>query len=242
MAQPAFMSNMFGAQPTHGGPSGFKPKRKRAGSPEFDNEEQTSKHHRGVSYDSDALNAYGPTPDLIPDNSASASASDLMDHDMDFDMDMDMGGIHEEPVIATDSYSYAEGGSGGFGFGPGADEDEMDSDDDKAYPSMYPSFTAHSNPHHFSNNGGSSACAPYPLSAQPYSTTLRAPGQPGLMQPSQGFALPEDASAIERARNAHGPHCTSIPKLRMSDYPDASGHRSLWSVCQDCGACERAQV
>jgi hypothetical protein len=115
---------------------------------------------------------------------------------------------------------------------------------------VYPHDATHPNPHHFTN------VAPYTSYAQPAATSPTTPWnatgpngyglgftapQPsaGLMQPTQGVALGPDASAVDRARNAHGPHCTSIPQLRMSDYPDANGVRSLWSMCPDCGALER---
>lgn len=167
---------------------------------------------------------------MIPDMTTSTTASEsdqMMDHDMDFDMDETV----ETPFSnGNDSqYCYAEGGSGGFGFGPGAEEDDMDSDEGSpkqgyAQLGVYPQVT------------------PYPPYSNFGQTASYGNGaaNTGLMQPSNGMALGPDASAVDRARNAHGPHCTSIPKLRMSDYPDAvTGQRSLWSVCQDCGACER---
>ncbi|GMK58023.1 hypothetical protein CspeluHIS016_0500550 [Cutaneotrichosporon spelunceum] len=159
-------------------------------------------------------------PDLVTDASTSASASDVMDHDMDFEMD------DAELSRQPPQYSYAEGGSAGFMFGPGADEDEMSDDSDfKGYPTLdiYP---------------------PVPQtawSAQSYATNLAPPTSAlGLMQPAPSAPLGDDATAVDFARSQHGPHCTSIPKLKMSDYPDASGGRSLWAVCPDCGQMQRA--
>jgi len=181
--------------------------------------------------------------DLMPDMTTSATASEsdnMMDHDMDFDMDETL----QTPAYAAPEtqYCYAESGSGGFGFGPGAEEDEMESDDGSpktgyAELGMYPTGVAHPNPHHFTTTlppyGNQSA----PASANPWNASGTATG---LIQPSSGMALGPDASAVDRARNAHGPHCKSIPQLRMSDYPDANGARSMWSLCPDCGTCERA--
>jgi hypothetical protein len=44
---------------------------------------------------------------------------------------------------------------------------------------MYPSYTAHPNPHHFSNQP-TTVRPKSPLSAQPFSTSLRAPGFDGM--------------------------------------------------------------
>lgn len=105
----------------------------------------------------------------------------------------------------------------------------------------YPSFTPHTNPHHFSNLTSSGTIRPKsPLSAQAFSTSLRAPRAPGLLQPTVAAPLGADATDVERARAQHGPQCRSIPKLVMSQYPDESGKRSLWSQCVDCGATERS--
>jgi hypothetical protein len=167
--------------------------------------------------------------------STTASESDAgMDHDMDFDMDDALETPYGAPAM---QYCYAESGSGGFGFGPGAEEDEMDSDegslkDGYAQLGVFPAAGSHPNPHHFSN------IPPYTSFAA--QSTPITPVTPGLIQPASGMAMGPDANAIERARNVHGPHCTSIPQLRMSDYPDSAGSRSLWSVCPDCGTCERA--
>lgn len=172
--------------------------------------------------------------------STTASESDqMMDHDMDFDMDETL----ETPYAAPETnYSYAEGGSGGFGFGPGAEEDDMDSDDSPksgyAQLGVYPSTTTHPNPHHFSNSPPFTSFQQN--SGWNTNPSSAAGAAPGLIQPASAGPLPWGANAVERARNAHGPQCTSIPKLHMSDYPDSTGSRSLWSICQDCGACERA--
>lgn len=161
-------------------------------------------------------------------------------------------------------YAFGASGSGGFGFGPGAMEDEDDegsetsgkgksfhdylrclkADEVANYPFQpYPSLTPHTNPHHFSNLSGvnPSLLRPKsPLSAQAFSTTLRAPRTPGLLQPATAGPLAPGASDIERARAQHGPQCRSIPKLVLSQYPDpGTGERSLWSQCGDCGAVER---
>lgn len=182
-------------------------------------------------------------PELVADASTSASASDVMDHDMDFEMD------DADPAPRHAQYSYSASGTGGFMFGPGADEDEMsdDSEGSKGYPHLdiYPSLQNHPNPHHFSNNTTSTyfdtPVAPQSAwSAQPFASNLAPPVSPGLIQPTVSAPLGDDATPVERARGQHGPQCTSIPKLRMSDYADASGERSLWAMCPDCGAMERA--
>jgi hypothetical protein len=167
-------------------------------------------------------------PDLVADASTSASTSDVMDHDMDFEMD------DAEPTRQPPQYSYAEGGSGGFMFGPGADEMSDDSDG-KGYPNLdiYPS-------QHSSTFYAAPVSPQTAWSAQSFATNLAPPVSPGLMQPTASAPLGQDATPVELARSQHGPHCTSIPKLKMSDYPDPSGGRSLWAVCPDCGAMERA--
>ncbi|WVQ67771.1 uncharacterized protein L199_005976 [Kwoniella botswanensis] len=245
--------------------SSFKVKRKRM-SWGMD-EEEASKHMRVRS--PTMQNSY-QLPELMTDHSNSASDDDqMMDTDMDMDNDNDchmaMGhsGInahsHQEQSHAnsTDHYVYSSGGSGGFLFGPGAEEDELEYEmemmDDMGASQMkaYPSLTPHPNPHHFSNASLSSHHQHLPsntnfrptspLAAQAFSQSLPAPRN-GLLQPSYNGPLPTNASEIEKARNIHGPHCKSIPKLVMSEYPDAAtGRRSMWSVCGDCGACEMAQ-
>ncbi|EDR09145.1 uncharacterized protein LACBIDRAFT_326529 [Laccaria bicolor S238N-H82] len=45
----------------------------------------------------------------------------------------------------------------------------------------------------------------------------------GLMQPSPSFTH-------------HGTNCTQIPKLRMACASGPNGHRSMWSLCEQCGA------
>lgn len=117
------------------------------------------------------------------------------------------------------------------------------------YPyQIYPSLTPHPNPHHFSNLSQTSSLRPKsPLSAQTYSTSLRAPSSPhlgssrGLLQPTMSAPLAHNATDVERARAVHGPQCKSIPKLTLSQYPDpVTGKRSMWSQCGDCGAIERS--
>ncbi|WWC70341.1 uncharacterized protein I206_104291 [Kwoniella pini CBS 10737] len=239
--------------------SSFKVKRKRM-SWGMDDEE-ASKHMRVRS--PTFQNSY-QLPDLMTDHSNSASDDDqMMDTDMDMDNDCNMAMGHsglnahqEDHKNTTDHYVYSSGGSGGFLFGPGAEEDEFDEMEmmDNMGSSQfkgYPSLTPHPNPHHFSNASLSSH-AQYsatngnfrptsPLAAQAFSQSLPAPGR-GLMQPAYNGPLPTNASEVEKARNSHGPHCKSIPKLIMSEYPDATtGRRSMWSVCGDCGACEMTQ-
>lgn len=214
------------------------PKRKRGFSPEPEHDDdmvEMAKHIRTLP-----PSVAGPggfafpinMPDLVPDmsTSASASESDAMDYDME-----------EVTEPSSANYSYSEGGSGGFFFGPGAEEDEMtDEESDKGYPNLdiYPRvdyFGAGSSTAASTSN--SVPVTPIsPWSAQPYATNLPAPG---VIQPTVAV-VSEDATPTERARATHGPQCTSIPKLRMSDYPDASGERSLWAMCPDCGAMERA--
>lgn len=169
-------------------------------------------------------------PDLISDMSTSASASESSG--MDFEMD--------EPTEPTEAnYSYSAGGTGGFFFGPGAEEDEMsDEEVEKEYPEyQYQNPTTDYFTVPSTTNNSVPVTPISPWSAQPYATNLPAPA--GIMQPAV-TVLAEDATPTERARATHGSQCTSIPKLRMSDYPDASGERSLWAMCPDCGAMERA--
>lgn len=172
-------------------------------------------------------------------------------HSMGMGMDQDMmeDGYDDAPGQEGRmgmGYNFDDRGSGGFGFGPGCEEDEEEM---VSHPTaLYPSFTPHTNPNHFSNqpHGGSHYNrATSPFAAQSFSTTLRAPSPrgtaAGLMQPAAGAPLPHNASEVEKARSQHGPHCKGIPKLRLSDYPDpATGERSMWSMCQDCGAIERS--
>lgn len=166
-------------------------------------------------------------------------------------------------------YAFGSSGSGGFGFGPGAMEDDDDDCSEGSgkgespfsclhpklaliylatYPcAIYPSLAPHTNPHHFSNltnNNPNSLRPKSPLSAQPFSTTLRAPPRtPGLLQPTIAAPLGANATDVDRARAQHGPQCKSIPKLVMSPYPDVvTGKRSLWSQCGDCGAVELSSL
>ncbi|KAK8864302.1 hypothetical protein IAR55_001549 [Kwoniella newhampshirensis] len=194
-----------------------------------------------------------------------------MDLDMDMDGAMDMPGSSSpvgprSPVERCGgSYMYESSGTGGFGFGPGAEEDEMEMMDDMGagqMKSLYPSLTPHPNPNHFSNKGYQSTLTAHPhshttnpnfsaasgrptspLAAQPFSTSLAAPGQArGIFQPSHSAPLPPNATEVDKARAQHGPWCKSIPRLVLSEYPDAvTGQRSMWSICGDCGACERAE-
>ncbi|CAK9783759.1 hypothetical protein CC85DRAFT_306027 [Cutaneotrichosporon oleaginosum] len=217
-----------------------KPKRKRTFDDEPDQDEvmglDATKHLRTLPPSVEGPGGFAfpiNMPDLVADASTSASASDVMDHDMDFEMD------DAETTRQPPQYSYAEGGSGGFMFGPGADEDEMSDDDSKGYPNLdiYPATAMDDNPSAFYPANVSPQTA---WSAQSFATNLAPPVSPGLMQPSPSAPLGEDATPVELARSQHGPQCTSIPKLKMSDYPDPSGGRSLWAVCPDCGAMERA--
>ncbi|BEJ17775.1 hypothetical protein CspHIS471_0700430 [Cutaneotrichosporon sp. HIS471] len=204
-----------------------KPKRKRSFDDEPDHEEvmglDATKHVRTLPPSVEGPGGFAfpiNMPDLVADASTSASASDVMDHDMDFEMD------GAELTRQPPQYSYSEGGSAGFMFGPGADEDEMSDDSDyKGYPNLdiYPSVPQTA------------------WSAQSYATNLGPPTSMGLMQPAPSAPLGDDATAVDLARSQHGPHCTSIPKLKMSDYPDASGGRSLWAVCTDCGQMQRQE-
>jgi hypothetical protein len=214
-----------------------KPKRKRSFEDEPDEEQimglDATKHIRTLPPSVEGPGGFAfpiNMPDLVADASTSASTSDVMDHDMDFEMD------DAEPTRQPPQYSYAEGGSGGFMFGPGADEDEMSDDSDgKGYPNLdiYPS-------QHSSTFYAAPVSPQTAWSAQSFATNLAPPVSPGLMQPTASAPLGQDATPVELARSQHGPHCISIPKLKMSDYPDPSGGRSLWAVCPDCGAMERA--
>lgn len=91
-----------------------------------------------------------------------------------------------------------------------------------------------------------------PLAVQPFTTTLRPiEHKVGLLQPAtpmegdgRGFESPglekEGLRAVQEARNVHGAHCSTIPKLVLSEHPDPkTGERSMWSMCQSCGSCER---
>lgn len=120
------------------------------------------------------------------------------------------------------------------------------------YPTLalYPSLTPHPNPNHITNQPRSSthhsnplARSTSPLSVQAFSSGLRGPSQAtrGVFQPTISGPLGADATDVERARAVHGPQCKSIPKLMLSQYADpATGEKSLWTVCGDCGSCERA--
>lgn len=235
----------FGYQTAMPSGSSFKPKRKRM-SWGAEEEENGAKHMRMRS---PTFNHAGyPLPELVADHSNNASDDDqVMDMDQDMpDSSSAIGPPSPAEGYAQDSYSYGAGGSGGFGFGPGAEEDEFEMDmmDDMGTIQMrnYPSLTPHPNPHHFSNPGNDTNLrGTSPLAAQPFSTTLPAPPARGIFQPTVSGPLTPGASDIEKARSQHGPWCQSIPKLIMSEYPDASGRRSMWTVCSDCGACEKTQ-
>ncbi|WWC89428.1 uncharacterized protein L201_004352 [Kwoniella dendrophila CBS 6074] len=193
-----------------------------------------------------------------------------MDMDNDCNMAMGNSGLNahhsnqnqHDQQSNRDNYVYSSGGSGGFLFGPGAEEDEFEYEDEmdmgatNQMKNGYPSLTPHPNPHHFSNHNQSlSSHSNYsksntnfrsnsPLAAQAFSQSLPGPNSSkGLLQPTyNNQPLPINASEIEKARNLHGPNCKSIPKLIMSEYPDPqTGRRSMWSICNDCGACEMAQ-
>lgn len=108
---------------------------------------------------------------------------------------------------------------------------------------MYPSLTPHPNPNHYLNSHTPNASpftrASSPLSAQAFSSSLRSPG---VYQPTAAAPLAMDANAVEQARSKHGPQCKSIPKLKLSQYPDPStGKQSMWTWCPDCGSVERTQ-
>lgn len=95
---------------------------------------------------------------------------------------------------------------------------------------------------------------PNAFSAQPFSMDLQPPKATiGLMQPSfsnrgtpmDGCVTMGDSSNLDvaedvaKARNVHGPHCQTIPKLVLSDYPDpTTGQRSMWTMCSSCGSVE----
>ncbi|WVN88226.1 uncharacterized protein L203_103427 [Cryptococcus depauperatus CBS 7841] len=187
-----------------------------------------------------------PLPDLVADHSNPTSDDDQV---MDMDQDMpDSSSIVGPPSplerCAQESYVYESGGSGGFGFGPGVEEDglEMDMVDDMGSHKSYPSLTPHTSPNHFSNqNGNAMFRASSQLAAQPFSTGLPAPAARGIFQPTMSNPLPLNATEVEKARAQHGPWCKSIPRLIMSKYPDINGKRSMWTVCEDCGACEKTQ-
>lgn len=110
---------------------------------------------------------------------------------------------------------------------------------------MYPSLTPHPNPNHYSSQQHPSAFgrATSPLSAQAFSDSLKGPaGARGIYQPASAAPLAADASEIERARSQHGPQCKSIPRLKLSQYPDpVTGKQSMWTWCPDCGSVEKAQ-
>ncbi|EIW70753.1 hypothetical protein M231_02593 [Tremella mesenterica] len=216
--------------------SSFNVKRKRNADPMSEDEDEpkqmrirsprSSNHHMSLSY----------TPEYMTDNSNSASDTD---HDMG--MDMDPPSSPHEVVVQheSDGYQFAESGTGGFGFGPGADEDEelMESSSPKKHQTL-PNLTSHQNSHHFSHIPSQ----PTPWAAQPYSNNLRAPQARGLIQPTVSSPLKDNATDVERARPQHGPGCQSIPKLVLSQYPDPNtGEKTMWSLCESCGACELAQ-
>jgi hypothetical protein len=168
------------------------------------------------------------------------------------------------------SFGSGGSGGFGFGPGAEEDEEILDvsskegqltlssgrnvlADRTAHYPSLalYPSITPHPNPHHITNQpaahpGFGIARSNSPLSVQPFSSGLRSPSsmtttRAGVFQPTLAAPLGENASDVERARAVHGPQCKSIPKLVMSEHADPiTGQRSMWTVCGDCGSCERA--
>lgn len=204
-------------------------------------------------------------------NSASNSDEDMaMDQDMEdiYPAQASSPVYDDRGFVPRYDYEYGMSGSGGIGFGPGAEEDDdfteemMESSKTQAFSTL-PSLTPHTNPNHFSNvppytsntslgfdgvnasgmgNGTAFIRASSPLSAQSFSTTLRAPNPTtGLIQPMVTAPLPFDANPVERARAVHGPNCKSIPKLMISPHPDPlTGKQSMYSMCPDCGSCERA--
>jgi hypothetical protein len=204
----------------------------------------------------------------MTDHSASNSDEDVnMDLDDEerrsvYDSPMEEGG--------SVGFTFGEGGSGGFGFGPGAEEDDFEqrsmAESSEYYEcaqesvlipvELYPSINLYPSKQGIANLGHHPNRYPYatsipaqlsllpksrpasPLTAQAYSTTLAAPVR--LLQPAMAMPLSTNASEVEKARAMHGPQCKSIPKLVMSQYGNEQGEKSMWTVCGDCGAAERA--
>ncbi|KZV82137.1 hypothetical protein EXIGLDRAFT_702935 [Exidia glandulosa HHB12029] len=53
----------------------------------------------------------------------------------------------------------------------------------------------------------------------------------GIMQPTTAHV----------GGSVHGPHCTSIPKLRLSCSAGLMGRRTMWTHCEQCGAIEMVE-
>ncbi|CAD6583260.1 MAG: hypothetical protein TREMPRED_003513 [Tremellales sp. Tagirdzhanova-0007] len=196
-----------------------------------------------------------PPRDLMTDHSHSASDEDQIYGTTGMDPAGDWPMLQDDLV---DGRAVSDGSR----FRPGSGELEMIQPVSRRhqarsqyYPtvSVYPSLTSHPHPCHLTklssysspNMAESSPASPRYASSsswtvQPYSTSLHAPvPNRGLFQPTHAAAVPSDASATEKARAQHGPHCKSIPKLVMSQYPDpVTGEMSMWTMCGDCGACE----
>ncbi|KAL7411874.1 hypothetical protein BDY24DRAFT_371217 [Mrakia frigida] len=62
-------------------------------------------------------------------------------------------------------------------------------------------------------------------------------GVGGAQAQHEGMSVDEVQVGLRgpKAGQLHGSQCTSIPRVVLS-HPLPSGERSLWSVCQDCGA------
>ena len=186
----------------------------------------------------------------MTDHSNSASDEDqTIDRDGDVDQAMELPMFSDDPIDRQAAMGYGAVGNGGFGFGPGAEEDETVAEVMKLHPrpshfTDTPVFlsTTHETPSSPSSPSPAYKRPRSPWSAQPFSTTLRAPTPVcGLLQPTLTMPVSSSASDIEKARAQHGPQCKSIPKLVMSQHPDPiTGEMSMWSICGDCGACEKA--
>lgn len=93
----------------------------------------------------------------------------------------------------------------------------------------------------------------YPLPSYAMDCDTAAPTQPvtpvddvkgvGLMQPTHvaGSSSNPNASMAHVGGSVHGPHCTQIPKLRMSCSAGLYGRRTMWTHCEQCGAIEMVE-
>ncbi|CED84689.1 hypothetical protein [Phaffia rhodozyma] len=83
--------------------------------------------------------------------------------------------------------------------------------------------------------------AQYPFGIMGGKTVLS--GSDGMVE--DGMSVDEDHAKVgvlgigQDFSGSHGAHCNQIPRLVLS-HPNPMGERSLWAVCQDCGAASPA--
>ncbi|KIY63352.1 hypothetical protein CYLTODRAFT_360114 [Cylindrobasidium torrendii FP15055 ss-10] len=86
----------------------------------------------------------------------------------------------------------------------------------------YPSFDIY--PNAFFNANGTVAADSDSFAT--YSGSVPVPA--GLLQPPTGFVH-------------HGTGCSQIPKLRVACAPGIHGERTMWSLCEQCGAIQMVE-